>query len=33
MNRKDKIVDSLDKLERMWGEYQVYSSTNLKRYL
>lgn len=33
MNRKDKIVDSLDKLERMWGEYQVYSSTNLKKYL
>lgn len=32
MNRKDKIVDSLDKLERMWGEYQVYSSTNLKKY-
>lgn len=33
MNGKDKIVDSLDKLERMWGEYQVYSSTNLKKYL
>lgn len=33
MNRKDKIVESLDKLERMWGEYQVYSSSKLKKYL
>lgn len=32
MNRKDNIVEGLDKLERLWGEYQVYSSTK-KKYL
>lgn len=32
INRKDNITAGLDRLERLWGEYQVYSSTK-KKYL
>lgn len=32
MNRKDNIVSNLDMLEKLWNEYQVYSSSSPKKY-
>lgn len=32
MNRKDHIVENLDVLEKLWSEYQVYSSAIPKKY-
>lgn len=32
LNRKDHIVENLNVLENLWGEYQVYSSTIPKKY-
>ncbi len=32
MNRKDHIVENLDILEKLWNEYQVYSSAIQKKY-
>lgn len=33
MNKKDEIEKNLDSLERMWNEYQIYSSSVQKKYL
>lgn len=33
MNKREEIEHSLDRLERMWNEYQIYSSSVQKKYL
>lgn len=33
INKQDELEQSLDRLERMWNEYQVYASHSPKKYL
>ena len=33
VNKREELEQSLDKLERLWNEYQVYTSHEPKKYL